>query len=198
MAKESDIRKVEKFLKKSVEWLKSQDSGCCEMDCPGVEGDLKVVVGWSGGYYDYDDTVIHSKSEPSFAINAAIKINAGYMETDFDMDYNFLYFEDGDTCDVSVSIDPDEDYRATAEYLLDEAEALDKFEYEEDGKIIGHKKFYRMSEDIAGLFNEDACEEFKQQVFAEYLSDNLDKDEVEKLLNDLEEHRKTLEDDSDE
>ena len=55
MAKIEDIKRVAKFLKESVKQLEREgSSGCYNIVCPGVYGDLRVVVGWTGGYDEGD------------------------------------------------------------------------------------------------------------------------------------------------
>lgn len=121
---------IAKFLKNSVEELVKIDEGCCEFK---LDDDLSLFVGWSGGYDNQpDDTIIQSKNDPEFAINAGIKSNHEYMKTDFDW-LNYPYEEEsGEVWDSGITISPNEDYEKDAQWFLDQyAEiraALDKGE----------------------------------------------------------------------
>ena len=120
MITESEIKTVAKFIKESVEWLKKEDQGCAHY-C--YKGDLCIVVGWSGGYDDTEDnTLIQSKSDPTYAINAGVKLLVSAMQTDMDLDFNYLYWDNGDCWDCTTAVGPNEDYEALARELLEEAE----------------------------------------------------------------------------
>lgn len=149
MIKESEVKNVAKFIKDSVEWLKKEDCGCCHRR---YDGDLCIVVGWSGGYdEEKDDTIIQSESDPTFAINAGVKLNVSCMQTDMDLDFNYLYWDNGDCWDFTIAISPDEDYEVLARDFLKEVEEMSKYEYDEDGRILGHKNYL----ELLNAINED-------------------------------------------
>ena len=56
-------------IKSAVEWLKEEDCGCVTLK---LNGTLAVCVGWSDGFDPDDTSVIHSKTQPTYAICAAI------------------------------------------------------------------------------------------------------------------------------
>lgn len=88
--------------------------------------------------YDISDTgVIHSKSEPTFCVNAGIKVwTSDSLRTDYDW-INSPYFEDGAVWDTDVTISRNEDYETLADYLLKEYESMLEYDIACDGKIIG-------------------------------------------------------------
>ena len=205
MAKIEDIKRVAKFLKESVKQLEREgSSGCYNIVCPGVYGDLRVVVGWTGGYDEGDYELIHSKAEPEYVICAAIKVNNNnYMESDLDLDFNYLYFEEsGDCFDTSVAIGIHEDYELTAKWLLEEAEKLDKWQFEETGeeagKILGHRAFFELSEEVGNCMYESEIGELRRKVKTALNDKLIDNDEAEKLADDIENQKKTFEDEEDE
>ncbi|MDY2736867.1 hypothetical protein [Intestinibacter sp.] len=89
-----NIKKIADFLESSIEWLKEADQGCCGFP---LSDDLSLYIGWSSGWAEDDDTVIHSKTEPSWAIDAAVKVRNDYDCSDFEY-LNFPYYKDGGDC----------------------------------------------------------------------------------------------------
>lgn len=73
------------------------------------------------------------------------------MQTDMDLDFNYLYWDNGDCWDFTISISPDEDYEVLASDLLKEAEEMSKYKYDDDGRILGHKNYLELLDAI----NED-------------------------------------------
>ena len=143
----ANVNKIAKFLKDSVEELIKIDEGCCELK---LDDDLSLFVGWSGGYDNQpDDTIIQSKNDPEYAINAGIKSNHEYLKTDFDW-LNYPYEEEsGEVWDSGITISPNEDYEKDAQWFVDQyAEirtALDKGEIVLESKKV--ENVYK-SEDI--------------------------------------------------
>lgn len=143
----TNVNKIAKFLKDSVEELIKIDEGCCELK---LDDDLSLFVGWSGGYDNQpDDTIIQSKNDPEYAINAGIKSNHEYLKTDFDW-LNYPYEEEsGEVWDSGITISPNEDYEKDAQWFVDQyAEirtALDKGEIVLESKKV--ENVYK-SEDI--------------------------------------------------
>lgn len=123
-ATSSNISALAKFLKNSVKGLIESQEGCYEKR---LDSNLSVFVGWSDGYSsEPDNTIIQSKNDPTFAINAGIKSNHDYMKTDYDW-LNYPYNpETGDVWDTGVTISPNENYEETAKWLLEQyAEILE-------------------------------------------------------------------------
>lgn len=137
---ELNKNEIAKYLEKSVEWLKEQDQGCSIYNLPNG---LTLAVGWSDGFDPEDSTVIHSVCDPSYAICAKIALNTSYMRTDLDLDFSFLYYDNGDLLDGSISIAPNEDYAKLAEYFIkDYNEVFAELEFDEDGLITSAETKY--------------------------------------------------------
>ena len=121
-----------KEIKSAVEWLKEEDCGCVTLKLNGV---LAVCVGWSDGFDPDDETVIHSKTEPTWAICAAIK---AWGSDDLGTDLDWIaapYYEDGSVYDTEMSISPNENYEWLAKSFLDEFDILKELDIDEDGLI---------------------------------------------------------------
>lgn len=121
-----------KEIKSAVEWLREQERGCATLK---LNGTLAVCVGWSDGFDPDDKTVIHSKTSPTCAIIAAIKM---WMSDDMRTDIDWIdapYYEDGSVYDDELSISPDEDYEWVATYFLNEFDALKDLDIDEKGLI---------------------------------------------------------------
>ena len=117
-------------IKSAVEWLVEEDCGCVTLK---LNGTLAVCIGWSDGFDD--ETVIHSKTEPTWAICAAIKA-WGSDDLRTDLDYiDAPYYEDGSVYDTELVISPNENYKWLAENFLNEFNILKDFDIDEKGLI---------------------------------------------------------------
>ena len=119
-------------IKSAVEWLKEEDCGCVTLK---LNGTLAVCVGWSDGFDSDDPSVIHSKTQPTYAICAEIKAwGSDSLRTDLDR-INAPYYEDGSVYDTERSISPNENYEWLAENFLNEFNILKDFDIDEKGLI---------------------------------------------------------------
>ena len=125
-------------IKSAVEWLKEEDCGCVTLK---LNGTLAVCVGWSDGFDPDDETVIHSKTSPTWAICAAIKVwGSDDLGTDLDW-INAPYYEDGSVYDTEMSIYPDDKYYIwVAAALLKEFDFLKELDIDKKGLI--HEQSY--------------------------------------------------------
>lgn len=134
-------QKAAAFIKESVEWLLSQECGCCTIRLTAT---TQLAVGWENGFDPKDPSVIHSKSEPTWGICVGIKsIDGDDLKTDFEW-LTTPYAADGDNegevfSNLETSISPEEDYEKTFEYLIGEyGSLLKEYKVQEDGKCF-HK-----------------------------------------------------------
>ena len=124
---------IKQFLKDSIEWLVDEDMGCCTLP---IDDKLAICVGWLSGYDANDSDVIHSKDDPTWAINAGLKV---YTSDDMRTDYEFInspYYDNGEVVSTDVSLEPDANLDELADYFIEEYENLENLEIEEDGRII--------------------------------------------------------------
>ena len=120
-------------IKAAVEWLIKEDCGCSTIK---LDDRLAVCVGWSDGYDEKDETVIHSKESPTYCINAGIKVwTSDDLRVDFDW-INSPYDGNGEVWNDDCSISPNENYEKLAEYFLIEYETLSAMTIAKDGKIL--------------------------------------------------------------
>ena len=126
------VKTLKKEIKSAVEWLKEEDRGCVTLK---LDGTLAVCVGWSDGFDPDDETVIHSKTSPTYAICAAIKVwGSDSMRIDLDW-IDAPYYEDGSIYDTEQSISPDQNYKWLAENFLKDYDILKKMDIDENGLI---------------------------------------------------------------
>lgn len=122
-----------KEIKSAVEWLKEEDCGCVTLK---LNGTLAVCVGWSNGFDSDDPSVIHSETQPTYAICAAIKAwGSDSLRTDFDY-ISAPYYEDGSIYDTEQLIYPDDKYYIwVATNFLNEFDILKELDIDEKGLI---------------------------------------------------------------
>ena len=126
------VKTLAKEIKAAVKWLKEEDHGCVTLK---LDGTLAVCVGWSDGFDPYDETVIHSKTFPTYAICAAIKAwGSDSMRTDLDW-IDAPYYEDESVYDTEQSISPDQNYKWLAENFLKDYDILKEMDIDENGLI---------------------------------------------------------------
>ena len=126
------VKTLAKEIKAAVKWLKEEDHGCVTLK---LDGTLAVCVGWSDGFDPYDETVIHSKTFPTYAICAAIKAwGSDSMRTDLDW-IDAPYYEDESIYDTEQSISPDQNYKWLAENFLKDYDILKEMDIDENGLI---------------------------------------------------------------
>ena len=127
------IKKLAKQLKGAVKWLRNYDEGCVTIS---LDNKLAICVGWSNGYDNNDESAIHSKSDPSYCINAGIKVaTSDDMKTDYDY-INFPYYANGTMHDTGITIAPNENYDDLAKYFLLEYDHLKKLNIDDSGLVI--------------------------------------------------------------
>lgn len=125
---------VANWLKETVDWLIENEAGCGTWK---LDDRLAICVGWSAGYDENDisDNYIHSKDDPTYCINAAIKVwTSDDMRTDLDW-INFPY-DDENTYDDSYTISKNENYYELAKSLLQVYSTYEGYDIDKDGKII--------------------------------------------------------------
>lgn len=127
------VKELANNIKGAVDWLYENDEGCVTID---LDSRLAVCVGWLNGYDEDDKLAIHSKTQPSWCINVNIKVPASdYMKTDYEY-INMPYYSNGDIACNDITIRPDEDYEALAQYLLDTYDYMKKLDIDDSGLII--------------------------------------------------------------
>jgi hypothetical protein len=132
-------QEIAKFIEESVQWLIAEQQGCCHYK---LDDHLAICVGWSGGYDgERDGILIQAEDDPTYAINAGIKVwtSDAAMLTDYDW-INAPYYQDGDVLETDCSISYQEDYEWLAQYLLKMYEEMKNLELANDGLILGRNE----------------------------------------------------------
>lgn len=135
LSKQNTLKnKLSHFLKEQVKYYEADGVGCSTFK---LDDTLAVCIGWSDGYDVSDTGAIHSKNEPSFCVNAGIKVwTSDSLRTDYDW-INSPYFKDGTVWDTSVTISQNENWEVLADYFLKEYNTMLEYDIEYDGKILG-------------------------------------------------------------
>lgn len=134
-----EVSKVADFLKKSVDDLTGAEIGITYYS---LAGGLYIVVGWSAGFDEKDEKLIHSKESPTYCLVAGIKFipHNAYDFTDYDSIY-FPYEKDGTVYDYEFVLEQDEDYNELAKALLDNYDKIKDLELDDDGMVIATKEY---------------------------------------------------------
>ena len=130
----NSVSDLAKFIKESVDNLLA---GTATNNQYKLDNDWAVYVGWSEGFDENDESVIHDDKYPEWAICTKIATTheAVWADYDFcDMPYNE---KTGDVWDTDMAISPEESYPNTAAWLLDEYNEL--IRQIESGEFVPHE-----------------------------------------------------------
>lgn len=138
---------IQKWVLESIETLTTTDYTCCEYK---LDDDLSLFCGWSDGYDENDEGMIHSKNNPTWGINVGIKCNHDYMKTDFDY-LNAPYDEEtGEVWDTSMTLDEGGISESDAQWYIDQYKeiraSLDKGEIVLESKKIEESNSSKLDE----------------------------------------------------
>lgn len=123
-----------KFIEESVDTLLNSGAGNCQYK---LDSDWAVYVGWSDGFDEDDEDVIHAEDDPSWVICCKIATTHEMVWADYDwcdMPYND---KTGEVWDTNNVIRPEENYLQTADWLLDEYNEL--IRQIESGEFVPHE-----------------------------------------------------------
>ena len=116
-----------------------------------------------------------------------IKVCVSAMQTDYDLDFNFPFFKDGDCLIVESTLSSESDYAEVADYFLEELEGMSKYIIDDrTGEILGHKvveDLRREIDDLVSAFSDKEDFEIMSTTIAEA---DITEEEKEELRQDLE------------
>ena len=116
-----------------------------------------------------------------------IKVCVSAMQTDYDLDFNFPFFKDGDCLIVESVLSSESDYAEVADYFLEEIEGMSKYIIDDrTGEILGHKvveDLIREIDDLVSAFSDKEDFEIMSTTIAEA---DISEEEKEELRQDLE------------
>ena len=187
---------IKQFIKDAIEWLVDQDQGCATLK---LDDRLAICVGWLDGYDENDEDLIHSKEDPTWGLNAGLKV---YTSDDMRTDYEFInspYYDKGEVVDIDVSLKPNANLDELADYFIKEYSKLENLEIEEDGRIIEHSEddfenSYETMEDEVEVEQETKVEETDESCKQESCENKEVKEswEGESVIDDLIERAQSM------
>lgn len=133
-------------ITKAITYMKKSGAGCYTFK---LNNRLAICVGWCDGYDPADIDLIHDENDPTWCLNAGIKVHTSdSMRTDYEY-INSPFYRSGDVWSTDVSLSPDEDIEELADYLLREYESMKKLDIAEDGEIMNYESpddYYKKNE----------------------------------------------------
>ena len=116
-----------------------------------------------------------------------IKVCVSDMQTDYDFDFNFPFFKDGDCLIVESTLSSESDYAEVAKYFLKELEVMSKYIIDDRiGEILGNKvveDLRREIDDLVSAFSDKEDFEIMSTTIAEA---DVTEEERKELKKDLE------------
>ena len=116
-----------------------------------------------------------------------IKVCVSALQTDYDLDFNFPFFKDGDCLIVESTLSSESDYAEVAKYFLKELEVMSKYIIDDrTGEILGNKvveDLKREIDDLVVTFSDKEDFEIMSTTIAEA---DVTEEEREELKKDLE------------
>lgn len=142
---DKDAGTIAKFIEDAVNGLKNGEATNYRYK---LDDRFAIFVGWSDGYSEDDETVIHNAENPTEGITAGIKVwTSDDMWTDFDY-LNAPYYEGGEVLSNELSIDPEDDFAWLGAHFLNDYETdYRDLNVDEDGKVIEEKE--EIEEDLS-------------------------------------------------
>lgn len=123
-----DVKKVTKFIyeiwkcvREAIGLLKQNERSRCYRY--NLDEDLAIFVGWSGGYSGHPG-VIHSKTQPDYAIEVGVKLR----RDEDDADYGQLDFPWNDDGDYIANYFTPRPNMSEVEYIMEIAALLDGYQ----------------------------------------------------------------------
>ena len=116
-----------------------------------------------------------------------IKVCVSAMQTDYDLDFNFPFFKDGDCLIVESVLSSESDYAKVADYFLEELECMSKYIIDDrTGEILGHKVVEDLRKEIDDLVSAFSDKEDFEIMSTTIAEADVTEEEKEALRQDLE------------
>ena len=168
-------KEIVNFLTYARKALLEDSYTCCYKEIPDTN--LCLVAG-----LEYEDEAHIAK------VVVGIKVCVSAMQTDYDFDFNFPFFKDGDCLIVESTLSSESDYAEVAYYFLKELEVMSKYIIDDrTGEILGNKvveDLRREIDDLVSAFSDKEDFEIMSTTIAEA---DVTEEEREELKKDLEE-----------
>ena len=167
-------KEIVNFLTGARTALLEDSYTCCYKEIPDTN--LCLVAGLED---DEEDTTTK--------IVVGIKVCVSAMQTDYYLDFNFPFFEDGDCLVDEITLSSESDCTEVADYFLKELEVMSKYIIDDrTGEILGHRvveDLRREIDDLVSTFSDKEDFEIMSTTIAEA---DVSEEEREELKKDLE------------
>ena len=167
-------KEVVNFLTYARKSLLEDSYTCCYKEIPDTN--LCLVAG-----LEYEDEAHIAK------VVVGIKVCVSAMQTDYDLDFNFPFFKDGDCLIVESTLSSESDYAEVAKYFLKELEVMSKYIIDDrTGKILGNKVVEDLRREIDDLVSAFSDKEDFEIMSTKIAEADVSEEEKEELKKDLE------------
>ena len=167
-------KEIINFLKDARKALLEDSYTCCYKEIPDTN--LCLVAGLT----DEAEGLITK-------VVIGIKVCVSALQTDYDLDFNFPFFKDGDCLIVESTLSSESDYAEIAKHFLEELEGMSKYIIDDrTGEILGNKvveDLEREIDDLVSAFSDKEDFEIMSTTIAEA---DVTEEEREELKKDLE------------
>ena len=167
-------KEIINFLTGARKALLEDSYTCCHKKIPDTN--LCLVAG-----LEYEEEAHIAK------VVVGIKVCVSALQTDYDLDFNFPFFKDGDCLIVESTLSSESDYVEVAKYFLEELEVMSKYIIDDrTGEILGNKvveDLRREIDDLVSAFSDKEDFEIMSTTIAEA---DISEEEKEELRQDLE------------
>ena len=116
-----------------------------------------------------------------------IKVCVSALQTDYDLDFNFPFFKDGDCLVDEITLSSESDYTEVADYFLKELEGMSKYIIDDrTGEILGNKVVEDLEREIDDLVSAFSDKEDFEIMSTKIAEADVTEEEKEELRQDLE------------
>ena len=167
-------KEIINFLTGARKALLEDSYTCCYKEIPDTN--LCLVVGLEDEEEDTTTKIV-----------VGIKVCVSAMQTDYDLDFNFPFFKDGDCLVVESTLSSESDYAEVARYFLKEIEGMSKYIIDDrTGEILGHKVVEDLRREIDDLVSAFSDKEDFEIMSTKIAEADVSEEEKEELRQDLE------------
>lgn len=116
-----------------------------------------------------------------------IKVCVSAIQTDYDLDFNFPFFKDGDCLIDEITLSSESDYTEIADYFLKELEGMSRYIIDDrTGEILGNKVVEDLRREIDDLVSAFSDKEDFEIMSTKIAEADIAEEEREELKQDLE------------
>ena len=167
-------KEIINFLTGARKALLEDSYTCCYKEIPNT--DLCLVAGLED-----------EKEDEITKVVVGIKVCVSALQTDYDLDFNFPFFKDGDCLIVESVLSSESDYAEVADYFLEELEGMSKYIIDDrTGEILGNKVVEDLRREIDDLVSAFSDKEDFEIMSTKIAEADVSEEEKEELRQDLE------------